>query len=93
MASYKRLPESRRKINIHHSALESATIELINRDGTVYRDELQNLTGLNSEIVTMWLKREGFVKPGYYASKRWVNREWKQKVKTHENLPRMPCEV
>jgi hypothetical protein len=72
----RRLPKSQWKMNIYHDILDSATLKLIDHLGTVYRDELQKSTGLNNEIVTMWLKKEKFVKPGYAASKRWVNREW-----------------
>ena len=55
----------------YHYVINKAVESRIDKCNAVYTDDLRKDTGLNKEIITMWLKDQGFTKP-CNSGKRWV---------------------
>jgi hypothetical protein len=52
---------------------EESVNKAINTVGAVYTDDIISDTHQSKELITRWLKKNGFVKTGGCKSKRWVN--------------------
>jgi hypothetical protein len=87
---YKRLPESKLKVNIYHDVLEAAALKLADKLDAVYTDDMVKETGLYIETIRTWLKREGFARAGSIHCKRYVCIGWADKHRVQRQTGASP---
>lgn len=56
----------------YHKLISAAVKQNQTPAGGVYTHELMQATGKNREVITMWLKSNGYIKNGGHMSRYWV---------------------
>lgn len=61
------------KMELFGDNIREAVDKHIDKLGAVYTDVIMDETDLTRELITTWLKGNGFTKTSGHTSRRWVN--------------------